>query len=152
MKAPHSGEVLQLRVTPRDVEPLVFRVIQVSASSTFHGLHRALQYAFGWKNYHLYEFQVGRRRIAAPDPERAERPRPLDPRTTRLANIVGSGTDDSHMSTILETTGSTASRSRNGSRRTQPCDIPSRPPTQQPPRAILPCSAASIVLVPGGRT
>lgn len=83
-----SGEILQLRVTLRDVEPPVYRVIQVQASSTFHGLHLALQHAFGWKNYHLYEFQVGRQRVAAPDPDRSERPAPLDPRKTRLAELL----------------------------------------------------------------
>ncbi|HEX7615223.1 MAG TPA: plasmid pRiA4b ORF-3 family protein [Thermoanaerobaculia bacterium] len=88
MTAPPAGEVLQLRVTLRDVEPPVHRVIQIPASSTFHGLHRALQCAFGWKNYHLYEFLVGRQRVAAPDPDRSERPAPLDPRKTRLAELL----------------------------------------------------------------
>ena len=71
--------------------PPVFRVIQLPSIRTFHLLHQALQYAFGWKNYHLYEFQVGRQRVAEPDPDRTERPRPLDPRTTRLGDLVVSG-------------------------------------------------------------
>ncbi len=92
LKTPHSVEVLQLRVTIRDVAPGVFRVIQVPASSTFQGLHLALQYAFGWKNSHLYEVHVGRQRVAVPDPDRSERPAPLDPRKTRLAQLVLPGT------------------------------------------------------------
>ena len=62
------AEVLQLRATLRDVKPPVYRVIQVPASSTFHGLHLALQGALGWKNYHLYEFQVGRLLNSHPSP------------------------------------------------------------------------------------
>jgi hypothetical protein len=46
----------RLRVTLRDVEPAVARVLDVSASTTLPELHLLLQAAFGWWNYHLHQF------------------------------------------------------------------------------------------------
>ena len=35
-------------------------------SATLHDLHRTLQEAFGWQDYHLYEFKHGAQRFEAP--------------------------------------------------------------------------------------
>lgn len=45
------------KVTLRDVSnPIVWREISVPATYTFDQFHRVLQIAFGWSDYHLYEF------------------------------------------------------------------------------------------------
>jgi hypothetical protein len=59
--------VFRLRIELDQTEPLVWRRIEVIASSTFWDLHVAIQDAFGWLDYHLYEFEVGRVRIGVPD-------------------------------------------------------------------------------------
>ena len=43
------------------------RVVLVPASYTFEELHLSLQAAFGWKNYHMYEFNIGQERISCTD-------------------------------------------------------------------------------------
>ncbi|MDI6824243.1 MAG: plasmid pRiA4b ORF-3 family protein [Bacillota bacterium] len=47
----------QTKVTIRDIEPPVWRRLKVPASVTFHELHRIIQVAFGWLDYHLYKFE-----------------------------------------------------------------------------------------------
>lgn len=54
-------------------EPMVWRRIEMPASSTFWELHVAIQDAFGWLDYHLHEFEVGSVAIGVPD-EYAEKP------------------------------------------------------------------------------
>ena len=40
-------------------EPLVTRTFKVSAESSIYILHHIIQVVMGWKNYHLYQFEVG---------------------------------------------------------------------------------------------
>lgn len=44
----------------------------VSGGLTFARLHEVIQVAMGWQNYHLYDFEVGGRRIGIPDPDFGE--------------------------------------------------------------------------------
>lgn len=39
------------------VEPSVWRVLALPNTATYHDLHRAIQEAFDWQDYHLYEFR-----------------------------------------------------------------------------------------------
>ncbi len=75
---PGRGHDLVLHVALRDVAPLIWRRLRVPDRLTLHQLHRVLQLAFGWLDYHLYEFApetAGRRgrgapvRYTVPDPE-----------------------------------------------------------------------------------
>ncbi len=61
--------VFQLKVTLLNTKPPVWRRILVDGSATLDQVHEAIQAAFGWWNYHLHEFEVGRTRYAAPDPD-----------------------------------------------------------------------------------
>ena len=45
-------------------EPLVTRTFKVSSESSMHILHHIIQIVMGWKNYHLYQFEVGELVIA----------------------------------------------------------------------------------------
>ena len=81
-------EVLQLRIQIREIEPPIFRVIQVTNTRTFHLLHEIIQWSFGWDHAHLYEFNVGRTAVAEPDTEFGAPPFPRHPRTTRLGDLV----------------------------------------------------------------
>ena len=38
-------------------EPPVWRVLALPNTATFHDLHRSIQDAFDWKDYHLFEFR-----------------------------------------------------------------------------------------------
>lgn len=48
-----------LELTLRDSEPSVWRKLSVPGRYRLDQLHRMLQVLFGWKNYHLHDFQFG---------------------------------------------------------------------------------------------
>jgi hypothetical protein len=50
--------VLQFKVTLLEVEPPVWRRIQVPEEYSFWDLHVAIQDAMGWLDYHLHEFSL----------------------------------------------------------------------------------------------
>ena len=61
--------IYRLRVTLRDVDPAVWRLIEVRGDTTLPSLHRILQLAMGWENRHLHLFKVGSVLYGAPDPD-----------------------------------------------------------------------------------
>lgn len=64
-----GAAIVQLHVELREVEPAVWRRIQIPAAATMADLHEVLQGALGWTNSHLHEFQIDADRIGVPDPE-----------------------------------------------------------------------------------
>jgi hypothetical protein len=52
-------EIYQFKVTLIGIAPPIWRRFQVSAGFSLAQLHRALQVALGWENYHLYTFRIG---------------------------------------------------------------------------------------------
>ena len=56
----------RLRVTMRDVEPKVERVIDVPAATTLDDLHEVLQVALGWTDSHLHQFRTDDTTYAVP--------------------------------------------------------------------------------------
>lgn len=50
--------VYQMKVALIGVTPPVWRRFQVGSAMTFYELHRTLQIVMGWRNYHLYLFNV----------------------------------------------------------------------------------------------
>jgi len=74
-----------LRVTMREIDPPIWRLVRVPDAFTLHQLHRVLQIVFSRLDYHLYAFEVDGRRFEAPDPE-AEHPSE-DATVTRLRDL-----------------------------------------------------------------
>src|SRR4029077_3964322 len=90
--------ILTLRVALDDIEPPVWRRIQIPSTFQFFELHVALQDAMGWRDTHLHEFEVldersgERRRIGIPDDEYPAE-RPTEPGwTTPVAPVLTPGT------------------------------------------------------------
>ena len=81
---------LRLRVTLLNVEPPVWREVQVPVDLTFAQLHTILQAAMGWEDDHLHEFEVGEVHIGPPAPQDFfAGDKPLqDERKTRLGDIL----------------------------------------------------------------
>ena len=50
--------VYQFRIELTEIEPTIWRVIQVPSEYTFGDLHVAIQDAMGWLDYHLHAFRV----------------------------------------------------------------------------------------------
>ena len=51
--------VMQLRVRIKGISPPIWRKLLVRSDTKLHDLHLMIQAAFGWNNYHLYEFYDG---------------------------------------------------------------------------------------------
>ena len=64
-----SASVYQLKITLKGTKPPVWRRVLVDGSATLDQVHEVIQAAFGWWNYHLHEFEVGRTRYGVPDPD-----------------------------------------------------------------------------------
>lgn len=54
----NNSETRILRVSLNDVEPEIWRVIEVAGLGTLGGLHGALVGAMGWEDSHLHSFMV----------------------------------------------------------------------------------------------
>lgn len=48
----------QIKITLVDSEPSIWRRVIVPAEITFKRLHDVIQFSMGWKNYHLYDFNI----------------------------------------------------------------------------------------------
>jgi hypothetical protein len=63
--------IFQLRVSLRDIEPPIWRCVQVPEDTKLPRLHRILQLLFRWEDYHIHDFAAGRRGYSVPDPDDA---------------------------------------------------------------------------------
>jgi hypothetical protein len=50
---------VQIHVSLDEIEPLIWRRLVLPSHWTLEQLHLAIQAAFNWWNYHLYEFRIG---------------------------------------------------------------------------------------------
>lgn len=51
-----TKQIYQLRITLQDVEPPIWRIIQIPSTCDFWVLHSFIQDAFGWTNSHMHQF------------------------------------------------------------------------------------------------
>lgn len=86
-----TATTYQLKVTLQGIRPPIWRRVLVDGAATLHGLHEVIQAAFGWWNYHLYEFEFGRARYGIPDPDWDFGPPARDARKTRLDTVAKAG-------------------------------------------------------------
>ena len=61
--------VARLRIELREIEPRLWRRVDVPLSSTLLALHDIIQIAVGWTDSHLFEFVIGDRVYGEPLPE-----------------------------------------------------------------------------------
>jgi hypothetical protein len=58
MTKKRSNIVYQFRIELSEIEPAIWRVIQVPSEYSFWDLHVAIQDAMGWLDYHLHAFRT----------------------------------------------------------------------------------------------
>lgn len=61
-----SQKVVSLKLTLRDTKPPVWRRLLVPGETTLADLHRAIQAAMGWEDYHLHTFDIAGRQYGDP--------------------------------------------------------------------------------------
>lgn len=62
-------DIYRMHVTLRDIEPPIWRKVELPARTTLKQFHRILQISMGWGNYHLHEFRASGKRYREPDPD-----------------------------------------------------------------------------------
>ena len=65
--ANHS--IYQIKVTLEDSKPPIWRRLLVRSDITLGDLHRIIQAAFGWLDYHLHQFTIGGIYFGVPHPD-----------------------------------------------------------------------------------
>ena len=89
MAGTKNRALYQLKVVLREIQPPIWRRIQVWEDATLAHLHRILQIVLGWEDCHLHEFVIGRRVYSVPDPEDDLYERKvIDERRVRLREVV----------------------------------------------------------------
>lgn len=66
-----TDQIACLRIELLHIEPLIWRRVEVSLTSTLSALHDVIQTVMPWEGYHLYEFAIGERVYGKPSPEDA---------------------------------------------------------------------------------
>ena len=63
------SNIYHLKVTVLGIKPPIWRRLELSSATKLGQLHRILQIAFGWEDYHLHEFRFGSQRYGVPEPD-----------------------------------------------------------------------------------
>src|SRR3954454_9447596 len=65
-KSDVNRNVVSLKVTLRDTKPPVWRRLLVPGETTLGDLHRTIQAAMAWSDYHLHTFDIEGRQFGDP--------------------------------------------------------------------------------------
>jgi len=82
------GDIYRLKISLREVRPLVWRRLEIGGSADLAELHDAIQLAFGWYDAHLHEFRIDGRNYGEPDPEWDREAPVQDERKAHLALVA----------------------------------------------------------------
>ncbi|MCL4517448.1 MAG: plasmid pRiA4b ORF-3 family protein [Firmicutes bacterium] len=64
-----DSKVYQIKITIKEITPPIWRRLLIPEDISFHKLHKIIQASFGWRNYHLYNFDFGDTVVCLPDPD-----------------------------------------------------------------------------------
>lgn len=68
-KQPPIESIYQIKVTLKDIQPPIWRRVQVPSNISLNKLHRILQAVMPWDDYHLHQFIIGGVNYGEPDPD-----------------------------------------------------------------------------------
>jgi len=78
----------RLHIALAEIEPLIWRRVDVPSHVNLEELHRIIQAAMGWLDYHLHSFEIGERRYQLPNDENIDLDDPpLDERDITLREL-----------------------------------------------------------------
>jgi hypothetical protein len=87
-KSTAAKPILQIKVTLEGSKPPIWRRLLVRSDSTLADLHRIIQAAFGWWDYHLHQFIIGGIYFGVPHPDYPDDLPMHDERKMRLHQIT----------------------------------------------------------------
>lgn len=85
----NSDRIARLHIQLDDVEPAIWRRVEVPLTSTLKAVHDVIQAVMLFEDYHLFQLEVGDRRYGYPDPDWGDEMRNV--RNARLGAILARG-------------------------------------------------------------
>lgn len=64
-----TDRIARMRISLNDIEPEIWRRVDVPLEANLKMLHDIIQRTMGWMDYHLWEFEVGSKHYGLPDRE-----------------------------------------------------------------------------------
>jgi hypothetical protein len=87
-------EFIQLKISLKKSNPLIWREFQVYRDTTFFELHHIIQITMGWQNYHMCEFNLDGYRIGAIfEDDNYGSDSVLDSKTVKLSDVISNKGD-----------------------------------------------------------
>jgi hypothetical protein len=86
-----AERVARIKISLAEIEPVIWRLVEVPVGMRLKALHDVIQASFGWRDYHLYEFEVGGRRYGIPDPDFAFDREVRSARNVKLEALIAQG-------------------------------------------------------------
>ena len=153
MPGPAPLVIYRLKVSLRHVSPMIWRRLLVRSDLTLFGLHRVIQIAFGWEDYHLHAFKVHGRRFGTQwtgeryyliEDGEVLRELTLADLSLRLRQRILYKYDFGDSGSMRSVSRRASSRVRtNPTRFASTAPVPARPRTSVVPVATIGCSSAS---------
>ena len=83
--------IARIRIELQEIEPKIWRRVDVPLSSTLLALHDFIQFAFRWTDSHLFEFKIGDRTYGDPENDDFGERRIYKATSIRLKTVVDRG-------------------------------------------------------------
>ena len=97
---PVPATIVTLRIDLVDTDPPIWREIDVPTSMTLKQVHAVIQAAMDWENAHLWQFSIGRERVAESRAAKLCLHELLRPRSTKLSYLYDFGDSWEHQLTL----------------------------------------------------
>jgi hypothetical protein len=86
-----TDQIVRLRINLEDIEPIIWRRIELPLANSLKTLHLAIQAAMLFENYHMFRFDVGDASYGIPMKDDWMDPPTRDAGNIRLAKLVERG-------------------------------------------------------------
>lgn len=95
MGGDEAHDIVQIRIALRDIEPPVWRRVQVPVDFSLRHLHDVIQAVMDWLGYHLHQFEIGEKLYGQPEIAGDDHfgPKLYSDRNTRLAQLIERGVE-----------------------------------------------------------
>jgi Plasmid pRiA4b ORF-3-like protein len=57
----HTDRIARIKITLNDIKPVIWRRVEVPLTSSLKALHEVIQPVMLFENYHLFQFDIGKR-------------------------------------------------------------------------------------------
>lgn len=81
-----DSKIFQLKIVLLYSSPLIWRTVQVPSNISLLEFHEVIQFAMGWEDYHLHQFQIDGNNYVLPDEEML--PNDIDERDKYLNDLI----------------------------------------------------------------